>query len=250
MQIRFGAVLKSTGVIGALFCAPLLLSTSHADAQSVYRCFSASPRVGTGSCTAPPITFNQDGTYRESSASGRYGISGDEVTLAGSIRGPGRISADGRFITFQFPYAGRQQTWTYNLMRGQPLGAGTSSAGARTEMEHGNRGVVGRRVSVNLTIRFRTTDGSARWMSLVILTPEGQPPARPAKIITTEALFQKPTWSVRAQFDPPNTAVPTGVIYDVWVDTGMEKRRIGKLDLRNVTGDTDVTIDAKTVERR
>lgn len=234
-----------------VLAVPLLFGAafpSIARAQSVYRCWQMNAGGVGGYCrTSPPIVFNSDGTYRESSRGGRYTVSGDRVTMSGStVRGPGRIA--GNNIVFKYNYQNLEYTVTYLLMSGSPLSAGSASDG-------GNGGVTtsrneDNRITVGLTIRFPRSDGSLGWMSTVILTPEGQPPARPTKFLQQDAIADRKSWSVLARFDPPHNAVPTGRAYDVWVDTGMEKRRIGKIDLRGVTSDVDLTIDAHTMERR
>jgi hypothetical protein len=239
--------LRSLIVAAAL---PVVMAAlpSAAQAQSVYRCWQMNAGGAGGYCrTSPPIVFNSDGTYQESSRRGRYSVTGDRVTMSGStVRGPGRIA--GNNIVFHYNYQNLDYTVTYLLQSGSPLSAGRSSdgggGGTTTSRNDGNR------ITVGLTIRFPRSDGSLGWMSTVILTPEGQPPARPTKFLQQDAIADRKTWSVHARFDPPLNAVPAGRVYDVWVDTGMEKRRIGKIDLSSVTSDVDLTIDAHTVERR
>lgn len=251
MRIGRPGTVRNSVFIPLLLAVGLAFQPFHAvAAQSVYRCWNFNAGGQAGYCrTSSPLVFNTDGTYQESSTRGRYTVSGNTLTMSRStVRGPGRLS--GNTLTFHYTYQNLPYTVTYLLQSGSPLSAGVRGGGdksqLRTDPELASEG----KVAVNLTIHFPRSDGSLGWMSLVILTPEGQPPARPAKIITTEAIIDRPTWSVRAQFDPPRTAVPVGAVYDVWVDTSMEKRRIGKLDLRGVRGDTDVSIDAHTIERR
>ena len=152
---------------------------------------------------------------------------------------------------FDYTYQRLRYTVTYLLERGVPVAElrGGSGADKHPSWERDNTVRANRRVTVDLTLRFPRSDGSVGWIATVILIPEGQLPQRPAKYLEQDAILDRSTWSVLARFDPPLNSVPTGAIYDVWINTGTEKRRIGKVDLQNVSGDISIAIDAKTQER-
>lgn len=228
--------------------AAVVILSAEVRAQSTYRCWNFNAGGRGGMCrTSPPIIFNADGSYQESSARGTYSVSGDRVTMSAStIRGPGLIS--GNNIVFQYSYQGLDYTVTYLLQSGPVLTAAAGSGTLRSARRVASAPTASK-VTVDLTLRFPPRDGSIGWIATVILIPEGQLPQRPNRYNEQDAIVHRATHTVSARFDPPLNAVETGRVYDIWIDTGMEKRRVGKVDLTGVTRDMAVTVDAKTAER-
>ncbi|MGQ0708263.1 MAG: hypothetical protein ACT4NV_00780 [Rhodoferax sp.] len=101
-------------LLGLFGILSALSTPSEAIGIGAYRCVSFNVGGAGGRCTyAPPIEIRADGTYSESSTTGRYTVRGDQVTFSEStIRGPGQL-VDSNTIRFQYSYKGLEHTATY-----------------------------------------------------------------------------------------------------------------------------------------
>jgi len=134
----------SAGLLGAL-C--MVGTPCEAIGIGTFRCVSFNVGGAGGRCTnAPPIDIRPDGSYSESSTTGRYTISNGRILFSQStIRGPGEL-IDDNTIRFQYTYKGLAHTATY-------LCAGCSGTPApATQARPG--GAAPARVGVTLHIEF------------------------------------------------------------------------------------------------
>jgi len=210
------------------------------DTAATYRCWMFNVEGGGGGyCrTSAPIILYEDGTYKESTTRGKYTVKGNQIVFSKStVRGPGLIK-DNKII-FRYVYDGQRQTTTYLLESGRPPTASTASA-ADTSPSAGSKQATGKRITVDVTVRFPAGDGTMSWADTMILTPEGERPEPASKYPMKIAVQDRKNSRIHSSF----TAIPAGRVYDVWTDTGMQKRRVGQIDLRNATEDAAFTIDA------
>ena len=99
-------------------------------------------------------------------------------------------------------------------------------------------------VRVDVTVQFREGDRSITWADALILTRAGERPDPGAQYLLRIAARDGKRWLIRSSFE----LVPIGQVYDVWADTGFDKRRVGQVDLRKATG--DVTLNFHLAPRK
>lgn len=136
-----------------VFSLGLLCVLSAASASSgalglgAYRCVSFNAGGAGGRCpSAPPIEIRADGSYTESSTTGRYTVKGGQVVFSEStVRGPGQL-IDDNTLRFQYTYKGLAHTATYQC-------SGCSADAAPTSAHQAN-GAAPMRVGVTLHIEF------------------------------------------------------------------------------------------------
>ncbi|OGB32576.1 MAG: hypothetical protein A3F78_11240 [Burkholderiales bacterium RIFCSPLOWO2_12_FULL_61_40] len=110
---------------------------SWALSPGAYRCVSFNAGGAGGRCpSAPPIEIRADGSYTESSTTGRYTLKDGQIVFSESrIRGPGQLIGDNAF-RFQYSYNGLAHTSTYQCFRctGAVASSEPASGGAATQV--------------------------------------------------------------------------------------------------------------------
>ena len=214
------------------------------EGAATYRCWMFNVEgVGGGPCRpSTPIILYPDGTYKESSTRGTYTIKGDQIIFSKStVRGPGRIT-DNK-ISFNYVYEGQRNSATFLLQSGTPPTKGAASGSARSsDAPSGNTSAAGesKKINVDVIVQFREGDGTMSWADTMILTRAGQRPEPGTKYYMKIAVQDRKNWRIHSSFN----LVPTGYVYDVWTDSGLEKRRVGQIDLRSATQDVALTVEA------
>lgn len=94
-------------------------------------------------------------------------------------------------------------------------------------------------VPVELTIRFSPSDGSVGWINGVALMPDGAKTG-PRALGRTDGKL-----TVTASF----RAVETGRVYIVYASSGLERRPVGRIDLRNASDAVALTANAPAPPR-
>ncbi len=152
------------GVLLALLLAPC---TALALQYGTYRCWSYNVSGGAGNCRlAPPIIIEADGTYRESSTTGTYRVTGEGIHFsASSIRGPARLSAKNQ-ITFEYDYRGWRHTVTYLCQ--DCTEAGATAPGSTQADGPPSRGTL---VWADLRLQFDRTDSYLTSVNTADLVP-------------------------------------------------------------------------------
>ncbi|MDP3710842.1 MAG: PA14 domain-containing protein [bacterium] len=216
--------------------APKIASKSSKKLSGSYRCWSYNVSGGGGSCRiSPPIVLKTDGGYSMSSEVGTYYIEGDQIFLSESkIRGPGKLLEGDIQIRFEYDYNGWHHTITY--LREENANAEPAPAEVATLQE--------KYVEVTLHIKYPAGDYSADSVNTVTLYSKdggeqiAQSLAYATDRSTTEVWFSKRS---------PKVGLLTGQIYKIFVSSGFGSEwQVGELDLRNITDDTTITIQAKT----
>lgn len=144
-----------------LFCVLSALSASSgALVLGSYRCASFNAGGAGGRCHfAPPIEIRADGSYTESSTTGRYTLKGDQIIFSEStVRGPGQVIDDNAF-RFQYTYKGLAHTSTYRCF-------GCSGAAASAPAQQA-KGAASARVGVTLHIEFSEAVAGATSFAIV-----------------------------------------------------------------------------------
>jgi hypothetical protein len=147
----------SASLLGLL---SVLGSPCEAIGYGAYRCVSFNVGGAGGRCTnAPPINIRPDGSYSESSTTGRYSVSNGRIVFSqSSIRGPGEL-LDDNTIRFQYTYKGLAHTATY-------LCADCSNAPVPTAQARPS-GTNAARVGVTLHIDFTQAISGATGFAIV-----------------------------------------------------------------------------------
>ena len=211
---------------------PAQVPSSGPRLSGSYRCWSYNVSGGGGgNCRLmPPIVLNQNGTYSMSSEQGSYKIEGDTIYLSESkIRGPGQLLEDNTQIRFEYDYNGWHHTITYLKEDSQEKPSVSTPATPKETY-----------VEVTLRIMYPEGDYSADSVNTVTLyTQNGQQVAQSLAYATdrstTEVWFSKRS---------PKQGVLTGQAYKVMVSSGFGEWQVGELDLRNITQDSTITIEA------
>lgn len=144
-----------------LFCVLSAASASSgALSLGAYRCVSFNAGGVGGRCHfAPPIELRADGSYTESSTTGRYTVSGGQIVFSQStVRGPGQL-IDENGIRFQYTYKGLAHTSTYRCI-------GCSGAAASAPADPAS-GAAPMRVGVTLRIEFSEAVSGATSFAIV-----------------------------------------------------------------------------------
>lgn len=227
----------------AISVALLASSATAQEGAAIYRCWMFNVGGAGGPCrTSTPIVLYPDGTYQESSTRGTYTIKGDQIIFSKStVRGPGRIS-DNK-IYFNYVYEGQRTSATYLLQSGTPpTRAGASPRAKSSDAASANTSTKGepKQINVEVTVQFREGDGTMSWADTMILTRAGERPDPGTKYYMKIAAQDRKNWRIHSSFN----LVPTGQVYDVWTDSGLQKRRVGQIDLRNATKDATITVQA------
>lgn len=146
--------------VGLLCVLGVLSGPSGAIGFGAYRCVSFNVGGAGGRCgSTPPIEIRSDGTYSESSTTGRYTISSGRIQFSQStIRGPGEL-IDDNTIRFQYTYRGLAHTATY-------LCSACSSAPASASQARPS-GATPARVGVTLHIEFSQSISGATGFAIV-----------------------------------------------------------------------------------
>ncbi len=136
-----------TRVLGLclFFALGAFSASSLALTPGAYRCVSFNAGGAGGRCpSTTPIEIRADGTYTESSTTGRYAVKDGQVVFSESrIRGPGQLIDDSA-IRFQYVYNGLAYTVTYQCFDcGGPAAPANRATGAAPMM-----------VGVSLLIEF------------------------------------------------------------------------------------------------
>lgn len=195
-----------------------------------YRCWSYNVGGAGKRCTSPPLVLNADGTYQMSSERGTYAVSGDQIALSESkIRGPGRLQA-GNQVVFEYAYQGQQHTATYLRQDSSSAPPSSAESESRSAMRY---------VAVDLKIRFAPSDGSVGWINGAALIPQGEK-AGPETLAVTDGKQM-----VSASF----RSVETGRVYTLFVSSGLDRRPVGTVDLRNASGPVALTFDVPAPQR-
>lgn len=144
-----------------LFCVLSAVSASSgALGLGAYRCVSFNAGGAGGRCpSAPPIEIRADGSYTESSTTGRYTVKDGQIVFSEStVRGPGQLIDDNAF-RFQYTYKGLAHTSTYQCF-------GCSGAAASVPAHPAN-GAAPMRVGVTLLIEFSEAVSGATSFAIV-----------------------------------------------------------------------------------
>ncbi|MDP3654413.1 MAG: hypothetical protein Q8R67_22340 [Rhodoferax sp.] len=144
-----------------LFCVLSAVSASSgALGLGAYRCASFNAGGAGGRCTsAPPIELRADGSYTESSTTGRYTVRDGQIIFSEStVRGPGELIDDNAF-RFQYTYKGLAHTSTYRCF-------GCSGAAASAPAQQA-KGTASMRVGVTLHIEFSEAVAGATSFAIV-----------------------------------------------------------------------------------
>lgn len=181
-----------------------------------------------------PIVLNQDGTYSMSSEKGTYTIEGDTISLSESkIRGLGQLLENNMQIRFEYDYNQWHHTITY-LREENVVVEPSAPAPSASEAKY---------VEVTLHIAYPEGDYSADSVNTVSLYSKdggeqvAQSLAYATDRSTTEAWFSKRS---------PKKGLLTGQVYKVMVSSGFGEWQVGELDLRNVSQDSTLTIQAQS----
>lgn len=143
-----------------LFCVLSAVSASSgALGIGAYRCVSFNAGGAGGRClSAPPIEIRADGSYTESSTTGRYTVRDGQIVFSEStVRGPGQLIDDNTF-RFQYTYKGLAHTSTYQCF-------GCSGAAAAPAQRA--NGAAPMRVGVTLHIEFSEAVSGATSFAIV-----------------------------------------------------------------------------------
>ncbi len=181
-----------------------------------YRCWSFNVGGGGGACTNPPLVLNQDGTYALSTEKGKVTIKDQSILLSQSkFRGAGILTDDGMQIQFKYKYKGLEQTVTY----------------LRTSTAEKS----GKLVFLGLTVRYLKEQG---WLDSVS-TVELEAIGGSDKTVYTALAWGQDGRNVKGNF---KTGVPGGIEYSVFLSTGTDRVLVGKIDLKNKSGEPQVTL--------
>lgn len=221
-------------------CLLFVLSAAGASAWALspgaYRCVSFNVGGAGGRCTSTlPIELRADGSYTESSTTGRYTVRDGQVVFSESrIRGPGHVIDDTAF-RFQYTYKGLVHTATYQCFdcsRAAATSAPVSTSAHRTP------GAAAMRVGVTLTIEFSEQVAGAT--SFVIVPREAAsqfghrsalPPGAVGGLVSDVSRSQ-----VRLATNRYNRLV-TGQPYVVFLVYPAETVAVAAFDLPAVTSD-------------
>lgn len=222
-----------------VFIGLFVPATASALQIGTYRCASYNVSGGGGSCRlASPIVINADGTYKESSTTGNYRVSGDRIEFSQStIRGPGTIS--GNQIHFEYDYRGWRHSVTYAC---QDCSAATP--GGRLPPAAAARGAP---VWVQVRMAFQRPDGFLGWANSAHLVP-----VEAAAGFAAAAGASPPPGSATgsAYADRDNVVVGNfrqatgGRDYVVFLDSGRERIAVGRLHLPAAPSEQTLSIDA------
>jgi len=199
-------------------------SAEPSSLNGIFRCWSYNVGGAGKSCTSPPIVLLADGTYTMSKENGTYIIREDEIILSESkIRGRGRIIENGNQLRFQYIYNGLEHTVTY-VRFGDASGSGDEKY-----------------VEVYLTLVFPYDSSGINTVSLIeygLQDPSAETLAYEVAPNVVEAVFRK---------TQTKSGVATGKIYDILVSSGFSSWKVGVIDLRGVTKDTQIEIKVPPV---
>lgn len=133
--------------LGLWLALSAVSASTWALSPGAYRCVSFNVGGAGGRCTSPVhIELRADGSYTESSTTGRYTVRDGQVVFSESrIRGPGQLIDDTAF-RFQYTYKGLVHTATYQCFD-------CSGAAAPVPAKRAN-GAAPARVGVTLHIDF------------------------------------------------------------------------------------------------
>ncbi len=215
--------------------AKQIISKTAQEMTGSYRCWSYNVSGGGGgNCRLfAPIILKKDGTYSISAESGTFKITGDIIIFSESkIRGPGTI-IDNNKIKFEYDYNGWHHTITYLKEEGVSVSDANVDI-AKSENKF---------VEITLHIIFPKGDYSADSVNVTTLYIKD----------TKEQVAQSLTYALDRQTvetwfgkRPPKEGLMTGKVYDIFVSSGFSEWKAGELDLREVSADTTITINALT----
>ncbi len=220
-------------IVAAIIVFPSVVFAANAT-QSIagtYGCMSFNSGGLGGFCTStPPIILNTNGTYSMSSEKGTYTVKGATISLSKSkVRGVGAI-IDGNKIRFSYPYKNVKQTITY-LRSAAPSSIKKSSVATPS-------------VPVGITLIYSKRDGSLGYINEIILVPHGSSPdAPPGTNYSMLAYFGSNKMTIVGAYHARDgVGVPTGIVYDVYTNTGFQKLKVGTVDLTNSAGPVNATL--------
>ncbi len=193
-----------------------------------YRCWQYNVDGSGGSCRlVPPLILKKGGQYQISSERGTYTITNTTLKLSKSkIRGAGTILANGNQIRFSYSYQGLKHTITY-LRVGAQVSMDQKEATTSLKKTPSS-------VEVDITVEFSKPDGGLAWINSIQLVPEGTSLEK-APIRYDGLALVEGNQHVTASFFG-NKEVQTGMVYDVYTNSGTERLLVGKLDTKNATG--------------